>query len=179
LQAQLQTRTPVTKDLSLVALVPKWAGTDKTIPLHEFFETIESIGKTANWTQEDIIRIATLKLTDVARAFYKGTLELHDQKITWAAFKTAFQNRFRDMCTDQFHFAQLHVTRQKKDESLQEFADRCRSLAHKTVPQVDDPMLQKLHYEHADRMLWASFTASLVGTPRRQVRFSLPKNMKH
>ena len=38
LQAQLQTRTPVTKDLSLVALVPKWAGTDKAIPLHEFFE---------------------------------------------------------------------------------------------------------------------------------------------
>jgi len=40
LEAQLQTRTPVTKDLSLVALVPKWSGTDKTIPLHEFFETI-------------------------------------------------------------------------------------------------------------------------------------------
>jgi hypothetical protein len=36
LQAQLQSR-PVTKDLSLAALVPKWAGTDKAVPLHEFF----------------------------------------------------------------------------------------------------------------------------------------------
>jgi len=91
LQVQLQTRTPVTKHLSLVALLPKWAGADKAIPLHEFFETIESTGRIANWTQEDMIRIATLKLTDVARAFYNGTLELHDQKITWAAFKKAFQ----------------------------------------------------------------------------------------
>jgi hypothetical protein len=74
-----------------VALLPKWAGADKAIPLHEFFETIESTGRIANWTQEDMIRIATLKLTDVARAFYNGTLELHDQKITWAAFKKAFQ----------------------------------------------------------------------------------------
>jgi hypothetical protein len=152
LQAQLQTRTPVTKDLSLVALVPKWSGTDKAIPLHEFFETIESTGKIGNWTQEDMVRIATPKLTGVARVFYNRTLELHDQRITWAAYKTALQNRFRDVRTDQFHFAQLHMARQKKDESSQEVADRCRSSAHKTVPQVDDPALQKIHNEHAERM---------------------------
>ena len=131
LQAQLQTRTPVTKDLSLVALVPKWSGTDKAIPLHEFFETIESTGKIGNWTQEDMVRIATLKFTDVARAFYNGTLELHDQRITWAAYKTDFHNRFRDLRTDQFHFAQFQMARQKKDESPQEFANRCRSLAQR------------------------------------------------
>jgi hypothetical protein len=39
-------------------------------------------------------------------------------------------------------------------------------------------VLQKLHYEHAERMLLASFTAGLVGTPGRQVRFSVPKNMQ-
>jgi hypothetical protein len=132
LQAQLQSRNLVTKDFLLVALVPKWAGTDKAIPLHEFFETIE-ITRISNWTQEDMIRIATLKLTDVARAFYDGTIELHDHKITWAVFNTAFQNRYRDMRTVQYHFAQLHMARQKKDESPQEFADRCRSLAHKTA----------------------------------------------
>ena len=70
------------------------------------------------------------------------------------------------------------MARQKKDESPQEFADRCRSLAHKTMPHVDDPALQKLHYEHAERMLLASFTSGLVGTPGRHVRFSLPKNLQ-
>ena len=93
-------------------------------------------------------------------------------------YKTAFQNRFRDVRTDQFNFAQLQIARQKKDESPQEFADRCRCLAHKTVPQVDDPELQKFHYEHAETMLFASFTSGLTGTPGRQVRFSLPKNME-
>ena len=47
-----------------------------------------------------------------------------------------------------------------------------------TVPQVDDPALQKLHYEHAERMLLASFTSGFIGTPWRDVRFSSPKNMQ-
>ena len=44
LQAQLHTRTLITKDLSLVALVPKWSGTDKAVPFHEFFESSGNIG---------------------------------------------------------------------------------------------------------------------------------------
>ena len=48
LQAQLQARPTVTKHLSLIALIPKWAGNDKAIPLHEFFETIESTACVAN-----------------------------------------------------------------------------------------------------------------------------------
>jgi hypothetical protein len=147
LQAKSQARTPLTKDLSLVALVPKWSGTEKAIPLHEFLETIESAGCLRNWSQQDLIRIATLKFTDVARTFYKGTLELHDLRIAWTAFKVAFHERFRDVRTDQYHYTQLHMARQRKDESPQEFADRCRSLAQKTVPQVDDPVAQKLYYE--------------------------------
>jgi hypothetical protein len=33
----MQNTTPVTKDLSLVALVPKLSGTDKVISSHELF----------------------------------------------------------------------------------------------------------------------------------------------
>ena len=61
--------------------------------------------------------MAILKLTDMARAFYNVTLELCDQNITWAAFKSAFHNQFRDVRTDQYHFTQLQMVRQKKDES--------------------------------------------------------------
>jgi hypothetical protein len=177
LQAQLQTRPPATKDLSLVALVPKWAGTDKAISLKEFFDTIESTARIGNWSNEDMVRIATLKLTDVARTFYNGTLELHDQNITWTAFKAAFQARFRDVRTDQYHFTQLQMARQRKDESVQEYADRCRSLAQKTVPQVDDPAIQKIHYEQAERMLLATFTAGLLSAAGRQVRYAMPRTM--
>jgi len=33
----------------------------------------------------------------------------------------------------------------KDDESPNEFAEKCRSLAQMTVRQVEDPVLQKLH----------------------------------
>jgi hypothetical protein len=82
LQAQSQTRPPVTRDLSLVGMVPKCSGTDKAVPLHEFFEILEGTSRVGNWTQEDQIRIAAMRLTDVARIFYNGALELHGNNVT-------------------------------------------------------------------------------------------------
>jgi hypothetical protein len=90
LQAQFQAIPTATKNLSLIALVPKWAGDDKAIPLHEFFETIVRTARIANWSPEEMVRIEVLKLTDAARAFCNVNLELHDENITWTAFKTAF-----------------------------------------------------------------------------------------
>jgi hypothetical protein len=62
LQAQLQRRPQVTKDLSLVGMVPKWSGTDKAVPVHEFFEILESTARVGNWAREDLIRIAAMRL---------------------------------------------------------------------------------------------------------------------
>ena len=124
-----------------------------------------------------MFRIATLKLTDVARTFYDGTLELHDQSITWTTFKAAFNDRFRDVRTDQYHFTQFQMARQKKDEFPQDFADRCRSLAQKTVPRVEDPATQRIYYDQAERMLLASFTPGLLNIAGRQVRYAMPKTM--
>jgi len=79
--------------------------------------------------------------------------------------------------TDQFHFTQLQMAKQLKDESPQEFADRCRMLALKTVPQVEDPAVQKLHYDQADRMLLASFISGLWGPAGREVRYTMPSKL--
>jgi hypothetical protein len=119
-----------------------------------------------------------LKITDAARAFYNASKKIQAPSVTWTIFKKTFQSTFRDVRTDQFHFNQLQMARQKKGETPQIFADRFRILAQRTVPQVGDPELQKLHYQQADRMLLASFTAGLAGTPGRQVSFSMPKNLE-
>jgi hypothetical protein len=177
LQAQLQTRPPVTKDLSLVAMVPKWSGMNKAVPLHEFFKILESTTRVGNWVQDDLIRIAAMCLTDVARIFYNGALELHESNVTWTTFKNAFYKRFRDVRNDQFHFTQLQLAKQRKDESPQEFTERCRSLVYKTVPKVEDLVQQKWHYEQAERMLLASFTSGLTGQAGKFTRFNLPANM--
>jgi hypothetical protein len=177
LQAQLQTRPPVTKDLPLIAMVPKWSGTDKAVPLYEFFEILERTACVGNWTQDDLIRIAAMRLTDVARIFYNGALELHGNDVTWTTFKNAFYQSFRDARTDQFHFTQLQSAKQRKDVSPQDYADRCRNLGYKTVPKAEDPVQQKWHYEQAERMLLASFISGLSGEVGKFTRFNLPANM--
>jgi hypothetical protein len=127
-----------------------------------------------NWSNEDMVRTATLKLTDVARTFYNKTLELHDENIMWTAFKAAYRDRFRDVKTDQYHFTQLQMARQRKDESAQEFADRSHSMTQKTVPQIEDPATLKLYYEQVERTLLASFTSGLMGAAGRQARNAMP-----
>ena len=62
----------------------------------------------------------------------------------------------------------LQTARQARNESPQEFADRCRTLSQKIVWKVDDPVVQRIHNENADRMLLASFVAGLTGVPGTQ-----------
>jgi hypothetical protein len=105
--------------LSLVSIVPKWAGRDKAIPLHHFFEAIDSAARIGNWTDPDRLQIAVIKLTDSARAFYNGSSEVHELNVTWATFKTTFQWLFRDVRTDQYHFPSLKCRGRKRENCPQ------------------------------------------------------------
>jgi hypothetical protein len=83
-------RGTVSKDLSMVALIPKWSGSDKAIPLEEFFRSIEGTACIRNWSDQDCVQVAILKLTDIARIFYSCNVELHGDQVTWAKFKSVF-----------------------------------------------------------------------------------------
>jgi hypothetical protein len=48
---------------------------------------------------------------------------------------------------------------QGRNETPQEFADRCRSLSQKIICKVDGPLAQGIHRENTERMLLASFIA--------------------
>jgi hypothetical protein len=74
------------KDLSLISLVPKWSGLESAVPLQEFFASIEGSAQIGRWEQADKLRIAVLKLTDSAKMFYNGCLELHGENATWEEF---------------------------------------------------------------------------------------------
>jgi hypothetical protein len=103
------------KDLSLISLVPKWSGLDPAIPIEEFFASIAGAAQIGKWEEPDQVRIAVLKLTNAARLFYNGCLELHEKDVTWQMFKSVFSQRFKDTHTDQYHFIQLQTARQKKN----------------------------------------------------------------
>jgi hypothetical protein len=54
---------PLLKELSLVSLIPKFAGNDSAISVHEFLSSIESIARLGRWTNEDKVEVTLLKLT--------------------------------------------------------------------------------------------------------------------
>ena len=138
---------------------------------------MESSAIIGNWCQFDKIQITVLKLAEVAKAFYSSNPELHSTNISRENFKAKCLHRFRGVRNDQYHFMRLQTAKQQKDETPREFLDRCRSLAMNTVPKVEDPLLQKFHYDQAQRMLLSTFIAGLSGNLGRQVRFQMPSTV--
>jgi hypothetical protein len=94
LESRLQATTA--KDLSLVSLVPTWSGSPKAGPLQAFLTSVETTVEVGSWTDPDKVRIASLKLTETARAFYDVTPELHDRALKRSEFKSLLQQRYRD-----------------------------------------------------------------------------------
>jgi hypothetical protein len=77
----------VHKDLSLVALVPKWSGQDSAVTLEKFFSSIEGSARIGKCEDADRIEIADLKMTGLARTFYQGCSELHAVLLSWQRYK--------------------------------------------------------------------------------------------
>jgi hypothetical protein len=102
-----------TKDLSLLSLIPKWAGTGRSCAVHEFLEAVESTARVGNWSEADKVSIASLKLTDDARLFFNTSPVLQTSDLTWATSSKALRDRFQDTRSKQFHHLQLHTAKQK------------------------------------------------------------------
>jgi hypothetical protein len=157
LQAILDTTT---KYLSLLTLVPKWLGTEKSGSLEEFLSAVENMAEMGNWSKRDKVRIATMKLEEAARVFADSAPEISGGEVSWADFKNALQQRFRDPRTDHFHFLQLVSVKQKMGESVLSFAVCVRTLGKKITSTSDDPAVLKACNEQADRMVLAAFTVT-------------------
>jgi predicted GTPase len=53
LHAQLQSKTQATKDLSMVTLINRWSGTEKSQLVNDFFDSIEASARVGNWSDAD------------------------------------------------------------------------------------------------------------------------------
>jgi hypothetical protein len=155
----------VHKDLSLILLIPKWSGVESSNCLVEFISTLVDSARIGRWDAKDTLEIASLKLEGSARVFYQGCTQLHTREASWDTFKKAFRKRYKDVHTEQYHYARLQMARQGRKETPQEFADRFRTLAQRITGQSDDPVVQGVHRENAERMLLASYISGLYGVP--------------
>ena len=163
------------KDLSLISLVLKWSGSESAVPLDEFISSIGGATRIGRWQDSECVQIAVLKFIDSAKSFYNAGQELHTEDTTWQIFKEVFRQRFKDIRTNQYHYMKLQTARQSRNEDPQAFADRCRALSQKIIRKSSDPLVQQIHRENAERMLLASFGASLGGVPGKQVRYANPQ----
>jgi len=58
----------------MIPLVPKWSGTDSSVPLEDFLSSTESSARIGRWTDADKREIRALRLIGSARLFYQGLL---------------------------------------------------------------------------------------------------------
>jgi len=166
-----------TKDMWVANLVEPWRGDSSSIPVSEFFESINEAAEMGRLSSKDKVHLVKLKLKGPARAFYSAQPQLRADDVTFADFRTAFVNRFTDKHTDQYHYARVQNASQEKGESPEVFLDRLRKLCQRTVRNSENPVEQAVINQEADRRLLAAFINGLIGAPGKQVRLQMPETV--
>ena len=165
-----------TKDLGVANLVEPWKGESNSIPVWEFFESVNAAAEMRRLNSKEKVRLPRIKLTGAARLFYSSQPQLRAEDISYDEFRTAFVNRFQDMHTDHYQYARVQNASQEKNESSEVFLDRLRKLYQQTDRSSAYPVEQAV-IQQADRRLLAAFINGLLGIAGKQVKMQMPRNI--
>jgi hypothetical protein len=94
--------------------------------------------------------------------FYVSQPELRADDVTYADFRTAFVNRFKDKHTDQYNYSRLQNASQERNESPEVFLDRLRKLCQRSIRSSDNPVEQGVINKEAEKRLVAAFINGLM-----------------
>jgi hypothetical protein len=166
-----------TKDMWVANLVEPWKGESNSIPVVEFFESINEAAEMGKLSSQAKVRLARLKLRGAARTFYSAQPQLRADDVSHEEFRTAFVNRFQDKHTDQYHYARVQNASQDRNESPEVFLDRLRKMCQRTIRSSANPIEQAVIKQEADRRLLAAFINGLLGAVGKQVRMQMPDNI--
>jgi hypothetical protein len=166
-----------TKDVSLVTEIQTWTGETIGKTVHEFFAQIDTLAKVSGWTSEDKALIVKAKLQGLALQFLSGRGELAQDSCSYEDLKQALVDRFSDKLPDQYYYTRLQDAAQDRDESAEEFGDRCRKLCQRTIRKVQDEEVQRIVNEEAERRLLAAYIHGLRGVVGQQVQYQMPVTM--
>jgi hypothetical protein len=159
-------------------LVEPWRGDSNSIPaVTDFFESIDEAAEIGRLSTKDKFHLDRLKLRGIAKSFYSAQPELRADDVTYAAFRTAFVNRFKDKLTDQYHYTRVQNASQEKSESPEMFLDRLRKLCQRTIRISENALDQAVINQEADRRLLAAFINGLAGAPGKHIRLQMPENI--
>jgi hypothetical protein len=166
-----------TKDMWVANLVEPWRGDSNSVPVTDFFESIDEAAEMGRLTAKDKVHLAKLKLRGPAKLFYTAQSDLRADDVTYTNFRTAFVNRFKDKHTDQYNCSRLQTASQEKNESPEVFLDRLRKLCQRTIRRSENAVEQAVINQEADRRMLAAFINGLIGTPGKHVRLQMPENI--
>lgn len=168
---------PKRKDLTIASSLKEWSGAPTSLPVKEFFNSIDAAATMGNLDDRDKIHIAKLKVVGAAAEFLHCRPDLSDPNFTYKEFREAFEERFKEKLPENYHYSQLQMATQRKNESPEAFADRVKALSLKTIKPTEDAIEKRVLGQEAERRLLAAYTAGLRGEVGRQVRLRMPKTM--
>ena len=166
------------KDVRLVAGIKDWTGDSKGRSIHEFLAQIDTYAKVSNWADDEKALIVKAKLQRIALQLVHGREQLISDACPYAILREQLIGRFSEKMPAQYQYTRLQDAIQKKNESVDEFADRCRKLCQKTVRIVEDGVAQRIITEEAERQLVVAYINGLFGLDGQQVRYRMPQTLE-
>ena len=100
----------VIRDLTVSNLIENWSG-DGPVTVTAFFNKIDRAAKSGNWSDEDKITVAILKLTGSAALYLNSNEEATRSDTTYQRFREIFIKHFKIKHLDQFHYCLLYTSR--------------------------------------------------------------------
>jgi hypothetical protein len=119
--------------------------------VYEFLTQVETLAKVSGWTSQDKALIIKAKVQGLALQFLNGREELNRDGCPYEVLKQALVERFSDKLPYQYYYARLEEAVQDKDESAEEFSDRCRKMWQRTIRKVHDEETQRIINEEVAR----------------------------
>jgi len=106
-----------------------------------------------------------------------GREELVRDGCSYENFKRTMVDRSTDKLLDQYYYTRLQDAAQGRDESAEEFGDRCRKLCQRTIRKVQDEGVQRI-INQADSRIFVMHIHGLRGVVVQQVQFQMPSTME-
>ena len=150
---------------------------DGTTPVEDFITVVEGTSTLANWSENQMVAIALLKLRSQAKQFIDSEPTLRDTK-SWVTLKDSLRSQFKKQYVQGLAIKNFIECRQRAGESCRQFLTRLKLLGNRTITLTEDI----LHDAHVKRKLeedvTTQFLLGLVMPIKQRVLSSDPKSLE-
>jgi len=123
--------------IGCIALIKDFEGKPDTLSVNEFLNSVDKVGKLADWDDSKKMNIAQLKMTGRARLFRDSSDDLVNAA-TWDGFCKVMRLRFGNKDPVQILAQRFLTAKQLETETVLDFSTRLNVLCNKAYPAPED-----------------------------------------